>query len=174
MTVARAQRQNVVWHPPCSRYFAARQLGGALAADNSAIVQSQQIHPLGADCISGLVVGIEPNGEWAGHLACFFYCYLWGAKQGPRLGEDEEKYPHDGGDNADAANGDTAPSQPVENSRSRRDPALIWLFAHALASLDIQFGQFGLYYFKRHGHIAVFDDNFLTLFGKNKLAELFH
>ena len=97
-----------------------------------------------------------------------------GAKQGPRLGEDEEEYPQDSGDNADAAKGDKAPSQPVEGFRSRRDPALIWLFAHAPASLDIQLGQFGLDYFKRHGHIAVFDDNFLTLFRKNELAELFH
>ena len=45
-----------------------------------AIVQPQQIHPLGADCISGLVVGIEPNGERADHLVCFFSAVISGER----------------------------------------------------------------------------------------------
>ena len=131
MTVVRAQCQHIVWRTLCRRYCAVPQFGWPLAADDFAIVQPQQIHPLGANRIRGLIVGVEPNGKRADHLVRFFCCYLWGAEQGPSLGEDEEEYPHDSGDNADAAKGDKAPSQPVEGFRSRRDPALMWLGGHA-------------------------------------------
>ena len=72
VAVVRTQCQNIVWRALRGRYFAACQLGWSLVADDLAIVQPQQIHPLGADCISGLVIGVEPNGEWTGHLVCFF------------------------------------------------------------------------------------------------------
>ena len=74
VAVIRTQSQNIVWRALRGRYFAACQLGRSLVADDLAIVQPQQIHPLGADCISDLVVGVEPNGQWAGHwvrLFCF-------------------------------------------------------------------------------------------------------
>ena len=80
MTIVRAQCQNIVWCALRGRYFPARQFGWSLAAEDLAVIQPQQIHPLGADCISDLVVGVEPNGEWAGHLGCFFCCYLRGAE----------------------------------------------------------------------------------------------
>ena len=69
-TIARAQRQNVV--SLGGRYRAARELGRPHPADDLAIVQPQQIHPLGADRIRGLIIGVEPNGEWADHSVCFF------------------------------------------------------------------------------------------------------
>ena len=72
VAVVRSQCQNVVWRALCGRYFAARQLGWPLAADDLAIVQPQQIHPLGTDRISGLIIGVESNGEWAGRLVRLF------------------------------------------------------------------------------------------------------